>query len=120
MTRGKQVNNCIFCKIVNKEISSNCIYEDDDMIIIKDINPIAKKHFLAIPKLHFSDVVSMSEDNAKTIGKMLKTIGAIADSLLELEKGFRIVMNKGEHGCQSVFHLHLHILGGEQLSPHFN
>ena len=64
------MDNCIFCKIVNKEIPSKFLYEDDDMIIIEDISPMAKKHFLAIPKLHFQDITSMSDHDAEVLGKI--------------------------------------------------
>lgn len=107
--------DCIFCKIIKGEIPSTKVYEDDKMIIIKDISPQANIHFLAIPKEHFANIAEMTEEQATIVGKMLKKIGELADSL-GLQDGFRIVSNKGENGCQSVGHLHIHILGGEKLS----
>ncbi len=107
--------DCIFCKIIKGEIPSTKVYEDDKMIIINDIAPQATKHYLAIPKVHFANIVEMTDSQAQVVGKMLKKIGELADSL-GLEDGFRIVSNKGENGCQSVGHLHIHILGGEKLS----
>lgn len=107
--------DCIFCKIINGEIPSPRVYEDENMIIINDIAPQATKHYLAIPKVHFANIVEMSDEQAIIVGKMLKKIGELADSL-GLQNGFRIVSNKGENGCQSVGHLHIHILGGEKLS----
>ncbi len=107
--------DCIFCKIIKGEIPSTKVYEDDKMIIINDIAPQATKHYLAIPKEHFANIVEMSDSQAQVVGTMLKKIGELADSL-GLEDGFRIVSNKGENGCQSVGHLHIHILGGEKLS----
>ncbi len=107
--------DCIFCKIIKGEIPSTKVYEDDKMIIINDIAPQATKHYLAIPKEHFANIVEMTDSQAQVVGKMLKKIGELADSL-GLEDGFRIVSNKGENGCQSVGHLHIHILGGEKLS----
>ncbi len=85
------------------------------MIIINDIAPQATKHYLAIPKQHFANIVEMNDEQAAIVGKMLKKIGELADRL-GLKDGFRIVSNKGENGCQSVGHLHIHILGGEKLS----
>ncbi len=107
--------DCIFCKIINGEIPSTKVYEDEMMIIINDIAPQSTKHYLAIPKQHFANIVEMNDEQAAIVGKMLKKIGELADRL-GLKDGFRIVSNKGENGCQSVGHLHIHILGGEKLS----
>lgn len=109
------MKDCVFCKIVSGDIPSTKLYEDEDMIVIKDLNPQAKVHLLLIPKEHYANIMEMSDKQAATLGKCLKKLSAIADDL-GLEKGFRLVSNKGEHGCQSVEHLHIHILGGEQLS----
>ena len=106
---------CVFCKIIAGEIPSERLYEDDDMIIIKDINPQAKIHLLMIPKEHFPDITAMNDKQAATLARMLKTLGGLTDKL-GLENGFRLVSNKGVDGCQSVPHLHIHILGGEKLS----
>lgn len=109
------MEDCIFCKIANGIIPSKKFYEDDNMIIIADINPQAKLHYLMIPKKHFANIVEMSEEDAIMVGKCLKKVGELADSL-GLENGFRIVSNKGKNACQSVNHLHVHILGGEKLT----
>lgn len=109
------MNDCIFCKIANGIIPSKKYYEDEDMVIIADINPQAKKHYLLIPKQHFADIVEMTDDQAVVLGRCLKKLSLIVNDL-GLEDGFRIVSNKGENGCQSVGHLHIHILGGEKLS----
>ena len=108
-------NNCIFCKIIAGEIPSKKFYEDDDMLIIADIAPQAKKHYLLLPKKHYANIVEMSEEDAATLAKCLKKLGELTDEL-GLEGGFRLVSNKGENGYQSVDHLHIHILGGEKLS----
>lgn len=108
------MDNCIFCKIVGGDIPSNKVYEDEDMIIIKDLNPQAKIHLLLIPKQHYADIVEMSDEQAATLAKCLKKLSLLADGL-GLAEGFRLVSNKGKFGCQSVPHLHIHILGGEQL-----
>ncbi len=109
------MDNCIFCKIVNGEIPSTKFYEDDDMIIIKDLNPQAPVHLLLIPKQHYADIVEMSDSQAQTLAKCLKKLSTLTDSL-GLQNGFRLVSNKGFDGCQSVGHLHVHILGGTKLS----
>ena len=105
---------CIFCKIVNNEIPSDKVYEDEKMIIIKDINPQAKKHYLMIPKAHFADISEMSKENALLMADCFMKLATMVDEL-GLEDGFRLVSNKGVNGCQTVPHLHIHILGGEKL-----
>lgn len=107
--------DCIFCKIAAGEIPSEKVYEDEEMIIIKDINPQTKIHLLAIPKKHFESVSDMTESDAQIVGRCLYKIGKLADKL-GLENGYRIVSNKGDDGCQSVKHLHIHVLGGQKLA----
>lgn len=109
------MDNCIFCKIVKGDIPSAKVYEDEDMIIIKDLNPQAPVHLLLIPKEHYTNIVEMSDAQAQTLAKCLKKLSTLTDKL-GLQNGFRLVSNKGEDGCQSVGHLHIHILGGRKLS----
>lgn len=109
------MENCIFCKIANGEIPSTKLYEDDDMVIIKDLNPQAPVHLLLIPKKHYADIVEMSDTDAQTLARCVKKLSALVDDL-GLTNGFRLVSNKGADGCQSVNHLHIHVLGGTRLS----
>lgn len=109
------MSDCIFCKIANGEIPSTKLYEDEDMIIIKDLNPQAPVHLLLIPKEHYANIIEMSDAQAQTLAKCVKKLSALTDQL-GLQNGFRLVSNKGEDGCQSVGHLHIHILGGAKLS----
>lgn len=109
------MSDCIFCKIANGEIPSTKLYEDDDMIIIKDLNPQAPVHLLLIPKEHYANIIEMSDAQAQTLAKCVKKLSALTDQL-GLQNGFRLVSNKGADGCQSVGHLHIHILGGGKLS----
>lgn len=109
------MSDCIFCKIANGEIPSTKLYEDDDMIIIKDLNPQAPVHLLLIPKEHYANIIEMSDAQAQTLAKCIKKLSTLTDQL-GLQNGFRLVSNKGEDGCQSVEHLHIHILGGAKLS----
>jgi len=109
------MSDCIFCKIANGEIPSTKLYEDEDMIIIKDLNPQAPVHLLLIPKEHYANIIEMSDAQARTLAKCVKKLSALTDQL-GLQNGFRLVSNKGEDGCQSVGHLHIHILGGAKLS----
>ena len=108
------MENCLFCKIVRGEIPSTKVYEDDIMIIIKDIAPQAPVHLLLIPKEHYANIIEMSDDLASTLAKCIKKLSALTDKL-GLQGGFRLVSNKGADGCQSVDHLHIHILGGHKL-----
>lgn len=107
--------DCIFCKIINGEIPSTKMYEDENMVIIKDIEPQATLHYLLIPKEHYANIIEMTDEQAVTLSKCIKKLSTLVDEL-GLNDGFRLVLNKGENGCQTVEHLHIHILGGEKLS----
>ncbi|MBR1746658.1 MAG: histidine triad nucleotide-binding protein [Clostridia bacterium] len=107
--------DCLFCKIIAGEIPSTRVYEDEDCILIKDINPQAKIHYLLIPKGHFEDIGDIAHKDPDLLSRCLSKITALADSL-GLEGGYRLVTNKGKNGCQSVKHIHIHVLGGEKLS----
>ena len=109
------MDSCIFCKIVKGDIPSTKVYEDDDMIIIKDLNPQAPVHLLLIPKEHYANIIEMTDSQSQTLARCLKKLSTLTDEL-GLQNGFRLVSNKGEDGCQSVGHLHIHILGGRKLS----
>lgn len=108
------MDDCIFCKILKGEIPSTKVYEDDEMLIFKDIAPIAKIHLLCIPKVHFPRIHDMDEEKARLVSRMLLRIGSL-ESELGLERGYRLVINQGESAGQTVPHLHIHILGGETL-----
>ena len=105
---------CVFCDIIAGKIPSTCVYQDDDMMIIKDLNPQAKVHLLLLPKEHYANIVEMTDNQAGKLAKCVKKLSTLVDEL-GLQDGFRLVSNKGKNGCQSVEHLHIHILGGEQL-----
>ena len=109
------MDNCIFCKIVKGDIPSTKVYEDDDMIIIKDLNPQAPVHLLLIPKEHYANIIEMTDSQSQTLARCLKKLSTLTDEL-GLQNGFRLVSNKGEDGCQSVGQWHIHILGGRKLS----
>lgn len=107
--------DCLFCKFVSGEIPVNKVYEDDKMIIIRDINPQAKNHFLGIPKTHFKLISEATPEQVSMIGDCLKTISSLTD-LLELKNGYRLVINQGDDAGQTVFHLHIHILSGQKMN----
>ena len=109
------MENCIFCKIVAGDIPSPRLYEDDKMIVIRDIQPKAKLHYLCIPKQHFALLSEMDEARAEIVKHLFQTISTL-EKTLGLEGGYRVIINQGEDGGQTVPHLHIHLLGGEKLS----
>lgn len=106
--------DCIFCKIIRGEIPSAKVYEDDKMLVFKDIEPKAKVHLLAIPKDHFKLLSEADGERAEIIKYMLGKIPQIAAEN-GCKNGYRLVINQGDDAGQTVFHLHVHILGGETL-----
>ena len=111
--------DCIFCKILNKEIPSNIVYENDNILAFKDIAPQAPVHVVIIPKTHISSANEINEGNSKCISEVFKAIPEIAKKLGIEETGYRIINNCGEDGCQSVKHIHFHMLGGRKMSETF-
>ena len=109
------MNDCIFCKIAKGEIPSNKVYEDDKVLAFHDLNPAAKVHVLIIPKAHIANVLEINEENSSIVAHIFEVIAKLAKEL-GLEQGFRVVSNCNEFGGQTVFHLHFHLIGGEQLS----
>lgn len=107
--------DCLFCKIIAGEIPLTKVYEDDKILAFRDINPQAPTHILVIPKEHIGGVDELNADNSAVVSHIFAKIAEIAKKE-GLEKGYRVVSNVGEHGCQSVRHLHFHILGGKQLN----
>ena len=108
------MENCIFCKIVAGEIPSPRLYEDDEMIVIRDIEPKAKLHYLCIPKTHFALLSEMDEEKAQILSRCFVKIAKL-EKERGLEDGYRVIINQGENGGQTVHHLHIHLLGGEKL-----
>lgn len=106
--------DCLFCKIIAGEIPSFKVYEDDMILAFKDIAPMAPVHVLVIPKLHIENVDGITEENSKYVSHIFEKIPEIAKSAGAVN-GYRVITNCGEDGCQSVMHLHFHILGGARL-----
>ena len=107
--------DCIFCKIAAGEIPSTKVYEDDTVLAFKDINPLAPVHILVIPKTHIESVAEITAENSAVVAHIFEVIAKIAKEQGIDKDGFRVVSNCGENGCQSVKHLHFHILGGKKL-----
>ncbi|MDR1939723.1 MAG: HIT domain-containing protein [Clostridiales bacterium] len=106
--------NCVFCKIIDGLIPSERLYEDDKMIIIRDIQPKAKIHLLMIPKEHYKDITSLDQRTAEDLGLCLLKLKELSP-VLGIDGGFRLIINRGERAGQTVFHLHIHILAGGGL-----
>lgn len=105
-------DNCIFCKIINREIPSSVVYENEEVLAFKDITPLAPIHILVIPKKHFRNVI---EADSETVSKLFDAIKIIAKEQGIEEKGFRVITNCGKDAGQTVEHLHFHILAGKTL-----
>ncbi len=107
--------DCLFCKIVAGDIPSTKVYEDDDILAFRDINPQAPTHILVIPKAHIASVAEITGDNSGVVSRIFEVIPAIAKAE-GLVNGYRVVSNCGDDAGQTVHHLHFHILGGKPLS----
>ncbi len=109
------MSDCIFCKIAKGEIPSEYIYEDEYVVCVKDINPMAKIHLLVIPKEHICCANAITEENSVYAAKVFEAIAKITKKLGIDKEGYRVINNCGENGGQTVMHIHFHILGGEKL-----
>lgn len=110
------MEDCIFCKIVAKKIPAQVQYEDDKIIVFKDIAPKAKVHWLVVPKKHLDSMQALTSDQAELAGHLFTRISNIAELAGVAQSGYRIVSSIGVDGGQEVPHLHIHLLGGEKLS----
>lgn len=108
-------DNCLFCRIASKEIPSDIVYEDERVVAFRDIQPQSPVHVLVIPRRHIPTLADMTADDVETVGHMHFVASRIADDLGISEEGYRAVINCRENGLQSVFHLHLHLLGGRKF-----
>ncbi len=114
--------DCIFCKIVGGKIPAPFVYEDANVIVIRDLHPQAKQHFLVIPKQHVDSLAALYVDDTngrRVVGDLFSAANALAKKEGLLSAGFRSVINTGADGGQTVFHLHLHVLGGEKMKGTF-
>lgn len=107
--------DCLFCKVFRKEIPANEVFRDDELVAFDDIRPVAPTHVLIVPKEHIPSVHELTERHASTLSRMFKVANQIADERKIDREGYRLVLNKGPQAGQSVYHLHLHLLGGRGL-----
>ena len=110
------MSDSIFTKIINKEIKSDIIYEDDLVVAFKDVNPQAPVHVLIVPRNPIPTINDLGEDDTALIGRIILTAKKLAKQFNLSERGYRLVMNCNEEGGQTVFHLHCHLLGGRYFS----
>ncbi len=109
------MENCIFCKIINKEIPASMVFEDEKMIAFNDINPQAPIHVLLIPREHFASLNDIPEEKKNILSHLLLKARQIAQEKGTAEKGYRIVLNTEKDSGQEVFHIHFHLLGGRRM-----
>ena len=109
------MDNCLFCRIISGDIPSTKVYEDDKTFAFRDINPQAPVHVLVVPKQHIASVAAVDEASDDVLAACLRTCRTVALQEGLQENGFRVVSNCGHDACQSVPHLHFHILGGRQM-----
>jgi len=110
------MTDCIFCKIVSGDIPGDIVYQDDEVLAFRDLNPQAPTHILIIPKKHISTINDIQPEDAELIGKMYLAASQIARKEGIAEPGYRAVMNCNREAGQTVFHIHLHLLGGRPMS----
>jgi histidine triad (HIT) family protein len=108
--------SCLFCKIINKEIPAKIVYEDDSIIAFEDVNPQAPVHILVIPRIHIPTTLDIDDKDNELIGRMVQVASKIARDREIADSGFRIVLNCNKDAGQTVFHIHLHLIGGRPMN----
>jgi len=107
--------DCLFCKIIAGEIPSKTVYKDEDITAFYDINPRAPVHVLIVPNKHIANNNTFSVEDEPIAGRMFTIVRQLAEELEIAQKGYRLILNTGEHGHQEVQHLHLHLIGGQPM-----
>lgn len=107
---------CLFCKIVNKEIKADIVWEDSDVLAFRDIHPLAPVHILIIPKKHFESVNDLTDGDIELAGKMIIAAKFIAEKFGIKDSGYKLLFRVGRNGGQEVPHIHMHLMGGARLS----
>ena len=107
---------CLFCKIIAREIPSEILFENDHVLAFKDVRPVAPVHALVIPKKHIGGIHDAARGDAEMLGEVMLAARDVAEKLGLANEGYRLVVNNGANAGQSVFHLHVHVLGGRSLA----
>ena len=110
------MNDCLFCKIINGQIPSTILYEDENLVAFNDVNPQAPLHVLIVPRKHVATLNELSQENDAVIGAMQRLAASLAKDSGVHEEGYRTVFNTNKNAGQTVFHIHLHLLAGRQLN----
>ncbi len=110
------MTDCIFCKIVSGDIPADIVYQDDDVLAFRDLNPQAPVHILVIPKKHIATLNDLQPEDTEVMGKLIQAGKEIASQEGMAKDGYRFVINCNQHGGQAVYHIHLHVLGKRQMS----
>lgn len=108
-------DDCIFCKIVSNEIKGDVVYRDDQVTAFRDIQPVAPTHILIVPNKHIESVNALEANDEQLIGHLVATAGKLAKEEVIDQGGYRLIMNTGADGGQTVFHIHLHLIGGQMM-----
>ncbi|MFG6138663.1 MULTISPECIES: histidine triad nucleotide-binding protein [Halomonas] len=108
--------DCLFCKIINREIPADIVYEDDEVLAFNDIDPKAPTHQLIVPKRHIATLNDIEEDDLALVGRLQFTAAKLARQAGFDEDGYRVVMNCNEQGGQTVYHIHMHLMGGRRFT----
>lgn len=109
-------NDCLFCKIVNREIPSSIVYQDHDVVAFNDINPQAPVHIVIVPRVHIERISEVGEGQIGFVGRMILVANKIAQDKDIVEPGYRLIINNNAGAGQSIYHIHLHLLGGRRFS----
>ena len=110
-------DNCLFCRMSSGEVPVDKVYEDEQVFAIRDINPRAPVHVMVIPREHLASAAVLTEANSGLLSTMIATANQVAKTLGIAESGYRLAFNIGNDGGQTIYHLHLHVLGGRELGP---
>jgi histidine triad (HIT) family protein len=109
------MSNCLFCKIIAGEIPGTIVYQDDRIVVLKDINPQAPTHVLVVPRRHIATLNDLTPEDDGLVGEMTRRAAAIAREHGHADRGYRTVLNCNAEAGQTVFHIHLHVLGGRKF-----
>jgi histidine triad (HIT) family protein len=110
------MKDCLFCRIAAKEIPSKLVYEDDQALAFQDVHPQAPVHLLLIPKKHFNTLLDIQAEDLPLLAHLMELVAKLAKEHGLAKSGFRTVINTGSKGGQTVYHLHLHLIGGRQMT----
>lgn len=108
--------DCLFCKIINREIPADIVHEDDEVLAFNDINPQAPSHVVIVPKRHIATLNDIEEDDLALVGRLQYTAARLAKERGFADDGYRVVMNCNDQGGQTVYHIHMHLMGGRRFT----